>query len=425
MNDKVPIIRPSPNKKPLKNTRTHQNITDDSSDPNANILLKDIPEIPQVNRKEVHEELLHKRSKIPCAMKSIRKPSSPRNHMDNFIDEDEKYLLFTENIDSMSEPGYITHTSYRKKNSRVETKTDDVDSENDDFFRVVPLSGRSAKKFISRAESARENPTPKQLLQPSPKTGRFSQFPKEPTGSRRSPRKVRLLSIREEIEREFAEKVERFANTPFKDLFYRTDVLVAIAKSYFPDSKSDQEAILELIELNKSIDELKLVKNSINMNISKNKELLLIPFRDSKRSFNAKQLREAESIVNELWQTKKRITKLKNMSISSDTMPIDVDSKDQNDRQVSFTKEKKSFTDLAKDVTRLENEIASVEKRIKLMTQGKSNYAGLHADRITDQYEKQLIEIPRLGEDTEEDMIDNGIFSLTVHHDEDEDDENN
>lgn len=466
MNDKIPIVHPQA-KKFVKSSKNRQIVTENpflnENNENNDVLLKDNTQIPQITREDFHVAGWQGRSKIPS---SQRKTSPQKKEIPN-------NSLSIQGEESLSEPEYgkkkrvlsdFRKTSYKKHNEALDdSSVDIVPNENEgmlDILRITSVKGECEKKQVPKAESARDLPRPKyySTLKPLQKNSLdvheesnlgVSQvvMPKDPEGRNRSPRKTikkPKISVRKEIEQKYDSEINPLdKDKPFYELFRRKEILVGIARTFFPDSQTDEEAIINLINHNSDCSELNEVCFALKNEESKNRDLLLAPFRNSKLKYNAKQQREAESLVNEIFKSRKQIGKLRlctasnleiTMSMTDSTFantfensrriynPQEDMGYEKIDQQVSYTKEKNFVRALSQEVERLEKELASVEKRIKLMTQGKSNY-GFHANRITDQYGKQQIDIPRLGEDNEEDMIDTGIFKMTVTKYEDFDDE--
>ncbi|OHT00449.1 hypothetical protein TRFO_32854 [Tritrichomonas foetus] len=469
MNDnKVPIIVPKSKPRPSKLRQIERPIDDPFHNPNFDKLLKDDKNIPQISRDDPKPIGRTDRSKIPTPRRKLQTSIKPTHPMDDLLSQP----------DAHSEPEYPPKLHMFRDFPRDEYTAAIQEGENDELYEslmIQPLANKPRQ--IVKATSARDLPRHKMInnmaladssddnnsrfsvrspkkensafgrtlgknksAQNSPsksKTSRIKpdQFnfnddenydelipsdvkivmPGDGKTSRKSPRNNRKPSIRELIEASM--EAENDSN-PFSNIIRRKNILVKIARHFYPESPTDEDAILNLIELNKDFAELAGIQREYRKAEERNKEILLAPL--NRLHFNGSQQREARNIVNELCIARKKAAKLRSqavapkMSTTSRTYNVVDDlGKEKIDQQVSFTKMKNSTRALQNEVQRLEEELATVEKRIKLMTQGKSLYAGLHADRIKDMYGKEVIEIPRLGEDEEDEMLDTGIFTMT------------
>ena len=428
---KVPIIVPKRQVRPSKIERKPENAFPSGQLVGKN-LLKDDPDLPQITL-------------------TVKKPSSSRVERTKLPPPRARLFSAQNNIsnDLLSEPDRHSEPEYPPRTHRIRPSQGQFDQlrsiangENDDLMDLVYIQGMQPDDSQRASNSARDLPRAYELpetrksksINPKTKNDAFGEvnvkMPSDDSSPTRSPRsKPKLPSVREGIEESLGEKRD-IKHPPFDEIIWRKDVLVGIARYFYPETTTDEDAIINLIELNKDFAELYSVIQDYHVAEKRNKEILLAPI--TRLKCNPFQLRDAKHYVSELCKARKKLAKLRGISSTTQRMATTGKSKtydfvedlgkEKIDQQVSFTKMKNNVQLMKNEVERLEKELATVEKRIKLMTQGKSLYAGLHPERIRDMYGKLANDIPMLGEDPEDDSIDYGIFTCTysVIHDEEE-----
>ena len=244
MNEKVPIVQPIA-KKLQKSPKNRQIITEDpflnENKGNNDNLLKDNTSIPQISREDFHVAGWHGRSRIPSPHRTI---SPKKNDIKQIPIND----LSSQDLDSLSEPGYnkrprISNNTIKKPHKELNQAQDDScinedHRENNDILRITSINGKSEKKHVSKAESARDlHPRRVSTLKPSQKntfenygetTMGTSQVvsPREPVGRNKSPRKTireSKISVRSEVEQRYDKEMDSFSKSkPFYELFRST-----------------------------------------------------------------------------------------------------------------------------------------------------------------------------------------------------------
>ncbi|OHS94524.1 hypothetical protein TRFO_39314 [Tritrichomonas foetus] len=161
----------------------------------------------------------------------------------------------------------------------------------------------------------------------------------------------------------------------------KVDALIKMSRSRFPATKDSKELIIKLVEQSRALHEFQFIEKRVKYFEKENRDLMANP--TSKPKVTISQQRELKKLTKDLADAEKKIEHLKllNAKPLQQGQPKNIFEIDDElgalkiDNQVALTKEKESLASIKSEVDELQSQVDTVEKRIALMKQKKSNYA--------------------------------------------------